>query len=224
MRYTKYAYNKKNKNNFLISLVIVIILGSVTGGLLFKLLFKNVCGLINGTNNVDNISTGVVKNNDYEKIFMVVQCGVFKEEENAKELANNLTNYNPFIIEENGVFKVICGIFDNKNDGNKINKALVQKGIEGYLIKFDLSRCNNDLEYEIIKGYIKILNKVAEDDIKSINTKEFKKWVLKNTKKSTNKEVKELVENIQKLPPDINKENNKDILVYLYKFLIKYKI
>ena len=224
MRYTKYVYNKKSKNNFWISLIIVIILGSVTGGVLFKLLFKNVNGLINGTNNVGSISTGAVKDNNYEKIFIAVQCGVFKNEENAKELADSLTNCTPFIIEENGVFKVICGIFYNKNDVNEINKELAKKGIEGYSIKFDLSKCNNDLEYEIIKGYEKILNKVTEENVKSINTKEFKKWVLKNSKKNSNKEIQELIKDIQKLPSDIIKENNNNTLVYLYKFLIKYKI
>lgn len=114
MRYTKYAYNQKSKSNFLISLIIVIILGSVTGGLLFKLLFKNVNGLINGGNNTSNVSTGVVKDTEYKKEFVALQCGVFKNQDNAKVLADSLTGYTPFIIEESGQYKVIAGIFNTK--------------------------------------------------------------------------------------------------------------
>lgn len=224
MRYTKYAYNQKKKSNFLFSLIIVIILGSVTGGLLFKLLFKNVNGLINSKDNTQNVSTGSVKDEDYEKKFIAVQCGVFKNQDNAKTLADSLTGYTPLVIEESGQYKVIAGIFNNKKDVSKINKLLIANGVEGYSIKFDLSKEDNSLKYEIIKAYIKILNKVTEENVKSINTEEFKKWVSENSKGNSNKEITELVKNIESLPQDINKQDNNERLEYLYKFLLKYKI
>ncbi|HEY5524092.1 MAG TPA: SPOR domain-containing protein, partial [Clostridium sp.] len=77
-----------------------------------------------------------------------------------------------------------------------------------------------------IQGYIMIINKLYEKDVKSINTKEFKAWTEDVVAKTSNnnEEIKSLVENIKNLPEEYNKESSKDSVKFLYNILLKYKV
>ena len=106
--------------------------------------------------------------------------------------------------------------------------SLASGNISNFRIKFDMPIKDKGIktEGEIIQGYIMIINKLYEKDVKSINTQEFKAWteeVAANTS-NNNEEIKSLVENIKNLPEEYNKESSKDSLKFLYNILLKYKV
>jgi len=221
MRYTRYDYKKKKGDSIVWWLLLISILSIVIGIGIYNMFFLGV-NKSNGTiSNEKAIST------EDDKVFTAIQCGLYSNEQNAQDLLKTIPEgYGAAIVQQDGKFKVIAGIF-TKEEGEKKSNELASGNISNFKIKFDMSIKDTIIktEGEIIQGYIKIINKVYEKDVKSINTKEFKTWTEEVAEKaSSNEELKLLVENIENLPEEYNKENSKESIKFLYNRLVKYKV
>ena len=225
MRYTRYDYKRKKKSNFLGWLCLVILLSILIGVSVFKIFFGGGESTPEVPGKLSNEK--VVNNTQEVKSYGIVQGGLYSSKDGAESLLTTLpSNYLGFVVEEDGKFKAMAGIFFEENL-EVIMKELTDLSINNFRIKCDIKQDskNNKLKGEIIDGYLKIINKLYEKDVKSYNTSEFKGWVnelIKNLEVNDD-EMKEIVENINLLPDEYKKENGKESLLFLYKILIKNK-
>lgn len=222
MRYTRYDYKKKNNFSFIVPILVVIALGCFIGIILFKVAFKNVNGVINNTNGSTVTANTYEDKKNYK--FIVIQCGVFQNMDNAKQALSTIpSGFNSFVVQENGVYKVMAGIYAKGEESSKIDE-LNRASVINYSIKCDVSDGKDSrLESEIIKGYIKIITKLSDNQVKSINTGEFKKWINQVSNGSNNQNVKNLVEKANALPEQCSIDNVNDLMIFVYNILVKYK-
>lgn len=226
MRYTKYDYRKKNKNKgrVIFPFLIIISLGVVLGIIVFKIFFIGGNSIFNNINSEEAISK-----EEGEKLQLVaIQCGLYEKKENAESALLTIPSSNTkFIIEEDGKFKVMAGIFTMEELDEK-RSELEKNSINNFVLKFKFTEDSIDskIQGEIINGYLKIINKSFNEDIKNINTQEFKIWVEDVSSKSVNKseEIITLLEKINLLPEEYQKENGQEDILYLYNIITKYKI
>jgi hypothetical protein len=229
MRYTKYNYKKKNKNKVLgiLPFIIIISLGIVLGIAMFNLFFIGNNSILNVFNRID--STEAISNEKVSKLtFASIQCGLYEKRENAE---NSLliipSSFSKFIIEEDGKFKVMAGIYGVEELEDK-KSQLENNSIKNFAIKYEFYEDSIDskVEGEIICGYLKIINRTFNDEVKSINTEEFKTWVKEVSDKSINKSeiTQKLLEKINSLPKEYEKEKGEEDIIYLYNIVKEYKI
>lgn len=178
---------------------------------------------------VDNANkeTDNVKGN-INTSFTAIQCGYFAQEGNAKEYFNKISNeYGAFIYNDADKFKVLAGIYKG-NEGQATIDKLTSSGIECAKVEFNLNG-NNAVESQIAgiyDGYLDILNTAFKDDVKSVDTTDFKTWVgeLDEIKDGDKKEVlSDLKKHINELGSEIVKENVSNEIQYLYKVLLNFK-
>lgn len=245
MGYTRYNYKPRKKpgRNFLSIGAIGILLAIVIGLLIGKLIFKpnNVTDSeqtsktkeTEQNNALDNASINASNNvieSENKKRFSMIQCGFYGKKENAEKVLNEIpSTYNKFIIEENGKFRIIAGIYAEDNV-DKVIEKLTKKEIASVKIKcdYELSDSENSMICEIVSGFMKILNELENQQVKSVNTTEFKKWVneLENDSKGEIKsdELKDLKKHIEKLPKELDRNGAKKSLEFMYKMLIKHRV
>ncbi|WP_032120893.1 SPOR domain-containing protein [Clostridium amazonitimonense] len=230
MNYTRYNYKKKKEGNHIIVVFLfgVCIMSVILGSGLSKILIKNK----DDSSESPPDKNIVLKEQDKatlgnEKInFYMVQGGVFSKIENAEENKKKLNElgYDAFIIKDEEKHRVILGIFDEEQS-NTLLKEIKEKGTEITRLGFEINKSNlEDYEIgEIINANIKVLSKLREKDVKSIQTEEIKKWVssLKPIeKKGKNNELLEEVKNFTlSLPEEIKKEELNSYYENNYKFL-----
>lgn len=249
MGYTRYNYKprKKQGGNFFLGGVIIILLAIVIGLLLGKVLFpvgdeenkvivedkeynkENDKINVNAEESKDTeASTGILKK-DEKKEFTIIQCGVYSKIKNAEKALSEIpSSFNKLIIEEKGKFRVIAGIYP-KEKADKISDELNKKKITN--VKINCNYYINDkdekITYEIITGFMKILNKLENTQVRSVNTTEFKKWMSELLKNSNNKienqEIINLKKHIEKLPKELDRKGAKKSLEFIYKMLIKHR-
>lgn len=188
---------------------------------------ENTGGTLEDKSN--NESEAKVEKIKGKEIFMI-QCGYYGKKENAQSALKEIpSSYNKFIIEENKKFRVIAGIY-LETEANKISDELTKKGIANVKIKCNFNRNDkNDLvSYEILTGFMKIINNLENKDVKSIKTTEFKEWTKKlfESKKidKENNELKLLREYIEKLPNELDRKGAEKSLEFIYKILIKHRV
>lgn len=220
MRYTRYEYKRYSKLKFLCS--VVIIGGISIGGGLYasRLIFdKNKATSIEGNVSENNINDKVAESN---MNIVSLQCGYYSKKENADKTISELAAYcTPFIVESEGKFRVIAGIYEESNANEKFNK-LVSNGIDVAKIKLTING-ENDADkkcIEVMDGVFTILNKLDEDDVKSIKTADFKKWIQNIINKddlNKSKKLNLINECINNFPEEINKNNKGEISANIYK-------
>lgn len=228
MRYTKYDYRKKNKNKALVMFpfIIIISLGIVLGAIVFKLFFIGNNSITNIFNDLD--STETVSNEGAGKLSLgTIQCGLFGKKENAESAVLKIpSNYSKFIIEEDGKYKVMAGLYVAEDLEEK-KSELEKSSIENFIVKYEINEDSIDgkVEGEIISGYLKIINKIFNDDVKSINTQEFKSWAKSLSDTNTNKSevIQALLERINSLPEEYQKEKGEEDIIYLYNLVKPYR-
>ncbi|MDQ0148713.1 hypothetical protein ACFO6R_00840 [Eubacterium multiforme] len=246
MGYTRYNYKPKKKpgGNFFLGGVIIILLAIVIGLLLGKVLFpigddKNKATVENKENDKINVNeeenkeretSAEVVNTEEKKIFTIIQCGVYSKKDNAEKSLDEIpSSFNKFIIEEKEKFRVIAGIY-SKEKGDKISEDLGKKKITNVKINCDYSINNKEekITYEIITGFMKILDKLDNTQVRSVNTTDFKKWtsdLLKNpNNKIENEDIEILKKHIEKLPKELDRKGAKKSLEFIYKILIKHRM
>lgn len=234
MKYTRYDLKKRNNNRlfFIVAICGILVLAFVSGTMISNLVIKNGDeGKAVSKNKPNNIAKSVSNEKNSREIdsFAIIQCGVFTDCNNANNLKNKLSSFgNPFIIKENNKNKVFFGIYSNKDSEESIKKLKKNK-IEFSKVIFspDLTNeCNLQI-VQIMDGELQVINKFSSDKVKSVQTKQLKKWCLEL--KNVNKEEKNykllcnLKENIKKLPCDILKSNIEDYNTNLYKNLKTFK-
>ena len=160
--------------------------------------------------------------------FTAIQCGYFAQEGNAKDYFNKISNeYGAFIYNDADKFKVLAGIYKG-DEGQATIDRLTSSGIECAKVEFDLNGINA-IESQvagIYDGYLDILNNAFKDDVKSVDTTDFKTWVgkLDDIKEGDKKEVlSDLKKHINELGSEIVKGDVSNEIQYLYKVLLNFK-
>lgn len=251
MGYTRYNYRprKKPKGNLFTIGIVVVICAIVIGMLMAKYLFKG--DIPNGENNGQktveeqnnntngssgNSSEGTVKDNNSSsnsasKNFVIIQCGYYGKEENAKKVLQDIpSSFNKLIIKDGDKYRIIAGIY-NEESANNMSEELAKKNIDNVKIKcgYETSKDEEAKSYEIINGFMKILNELENEQVKSVNTTEFKKWTKElgqnsNKENVDNDELKSIKEYIEKLPEELEREGAKKALEFIYGILIKHRL
>ncbi|WP_160687262.1 SPOR domain-containing protein [Clostridium sp. C2-6-12] len=219
MRYTRYEYKKFSKLRFLFTVSIITLI-SIGGGLYmsnFAFQEKQIEDSLKPSSKADNA-------NQDEK-FMALQCGYYAKEENAKELLNSISKYcEPFIVEDEGKYRVLAGIY-KEEDGIKKIQEFKANNID--IAKVSLNIQGDKLETqkitEIIDGLLTISNKLEEKEVKSINTSEFKTWAdtVINDGGVKSKKLEDINNYVKALPEEIDKSGNNKNFEELYKLIKK---
>ena len=217
MRYTRYEYKKFSKVKFLCTVSIITLI-SIGGGLY-------VTNIVFEGKQIEDSSkhSSEIKYGNQEERFMVLQCGYYAKEENAKELLNSISKYcEPFIVEDGGKYRVLSGIY-KEEDGVKKIQEFKANNID--IAKVSLSIQDDKVETqkitEVIEGFLTIANKLQEKEVKSIKTSEFKAWADKviNDGGIESKKLEDLNDFVKALPEEIDKANNTKNFQELYKLI-----
>lgn len=119
MRYTRYEYKKSGRLKFICSVVVIVVMSLGGGVYVSNLIFDGKeLQNINGNN---LMQTSVSDNDGKIQNVIALQCGYYTKEENAKELINSLTQYcQPFIVEDDGKYRVMAGLYTEEDGIKKI--------------------------------------------------------------------------------------------------------
>ncbi|MVX65256.1 SPOR domain-containing protein [Clostridium chromiireducens] len=221
MRYTRYEYKRSNKIKFLCSIALIAGV-SIGGGLYLSNVIFNGKEIQSNSSN-SGYSTDVNYESNIQNI-VVLQCGYYSKEENAKELVNSISKYcQPFIVEEDGKFRVLAGIY-KEDDGLKKIEEFKNNNIDVAKVSLNISKDNVDNKkiLEIIDGFLTVRNKLQDNGVKSIKTAEFKEWADKilNDNGSNKSEKLNYIESYMKsLPDEIDKTNSDTNIQQLYKLI-----
>ena len=131
------------------------------------------------------------------------------------------------MVEDSEKYRVSAGIYPLKEGTDKM-ESLKSSGLEVSKMSFLIPDDNNiDKQVAaIIDGYLKVINKLGEADVKSVNTKELKDYVqgLEVIESGDRIEVlNNLKEHIKGLAEDMTKDDVKKEMVFIFQILINYK-
>lgn len=219
MRYTRYEYKKSNKIKFLCSVAIIASI-SIGGGLFISNF------IFDGKQIEDNNRDNLIQRNNEGQVpnLIALQCGYYSKEENAKELITSISKYcQPFIVEEDGKYRVLAGIY-KEEDGLKKIEEFKTNNIDVAKVNINISSNNVESKQiiEIIDGFLTITDKLEDSGVKSIKTTEFKVWadkIITDGSGVKSKKMNDLSNYIKSLPDEINKENRNVSIQELYKLI-----
>lgn len=230
MKYTRYDLNKKNGGNgkMMIFLILIVVAALGVATLLAKFIFSG-----NGGDKIVDvtkpISVSTIDSKDEFVSYTLVQCGYYSKKENAEELKQRLKDkYNVVNILDNEKYRVVTFI-GSAEDAGKIIDKLNSENLNSLKINFQISNkelCNQEIS-GVINGYLQILNKLQEAEVKSVKTDEFKKWVngLTDQKESESFKIYEaLKKNINELPDEITKMDIEKGYTSIFTALNNYKV
>ena len=225
MRYTRYEYKKSGKIKFLCSIAVIASISIGCGLYISTFIFNGKQIQDNNINNSRNSTEGNYQG-EVQKI-IALQCGYYSKEENAKELVTPISKYcQPFIVEEDGKYRVLAGIY-KEEEGLKKLEELKANNIDVAKINFNISSNNEENKQiiEIIDGFLTIVSKLQESEVKSIKTAEFKEWadtVINDGNSIKSKKTDDLSSYVKNLPDEINKANSNTNIQELYKLIKTY--
>ena len=225
MRYTRYEYKKSGKIKFLCSIAVIASISIGCGLYISTFIFNGKQIQDNNINNSRNSTEGNYKG-EVQKI-VALQCGYYSKEENAKELVTSISKYcQPFIVEEDGKYRVLAGIY-KEEEGLKKLEELKANNIDVVKINLNISSNNEENKQiiEIIDGFLTIVSKLQESEVKSIKTAEFKEWadtVINDGNSIKSKKTDDLSSYVKNLPDEINKANSNTNIQELYKLIKTY--
>lgn len=224
MRYTKYQYKKKKNGMSFFTSILIMIVGAGAIGLIIGTVIFNTIGPSIKPKSQGGTETSVT----IKEVFQTIQCGYFSKEENANKILNSIgKNYNSFIANDAGKFRVLAGVFTDDATADKILTELKGQGVEATKMKFTLNE--GDVVQKqvsaIADGYFEIVATLKDDEVKAVATGDFKEWT-KKLPEITEGEKKEVVsefkKHIDELPTELKKENLTDELKYIYTILINF--
>lgn len=215
MRYTRYEYKKQGKVKFVMSVVLVATVSIGSGLYISKFLFS--------TKETSNMTQVTQKQNEtvQSQGIMALQCGYYSKKENADISIPTISSYcQPFVVEENGNYRVIAGLYDDELGMKKLDE-LKGKGID--VAKVSIQIPTDTLEgkkiFQIVEGFLQITSKFEESDVKSVKTADFKTWVdgiIKDGNSIQSEKLKDIQSYVQSLPDEISKSNSADSVQSLY--------
>ena len=216
MRYTRYEYKKHGKLKFLASVILVTTVSIGSGLYISRFLFstKETSG--------NTVQMPQNKNESFQSQgVMALQCGYYSKKENADVCIPTISSYcQPFIVEENGNYRVIAGIYDDESGTKKLDE-LKNKGIDVAKVSIDIPTDTPEGKkiLQIVEGFIQITNKLEENDVKSIKTEEFKSWadnIIGDGDNGKSEKLKNLKNYVDSLPEEITKSNSTNAVQSLY--------
>ena len=209
MRYTRYEYKKQGKIKFVMSVVLVATVSIGSGLYISKFLFS--------TKETSNMTQVTQKQNEtvQSQGIMALQCGYYSKKENADISIPTISSYcQPFVVEENGNYRVIAGLYDDELGMKKLDE-LKGKGID--VAKVSIQIPTDTLEgkkiFQIVEGFLQITSKFEESDVKSVKTADFKTWVdgiINDGNSIQSEKLKNIQSYVQSLPDEISKSNSAD--------------
>lgn len=215
MRYTRYEYKKQGKIKFVMSVVLVATVSIGSGLYISKFLFS--------TKETSNMTQVTQKQNEtvQSQGIMALQCGYYSKKENADISIPTISSYcQPFVVEENGNYRVIAGLYDDELGMKKLYE-LKGKGID--VAKVSIQIPTDTLEgkkiFQIVEGFLQITSKFEESDVKSVKTADFKTWVdgiINDGNSIQSEKLKNIQSYVQSLPDEISKSNSADSVQSLY--------
>lgn len=215
MRYTRYEYKKQGKIKFVMSVVLVATVSIGSGLYISKFLFS--------TKETSNMTQVTQKQNEtvQSQGIMALQCGYYSKKENADISIPTISSYcQPFVVEENGNYRVIAGLYDDELGMKKLDE-LKGKGID--VAKVSIQIPTDTLEdkkiFQIVEGFLQITSKFEESDVKSVKTADFKTWVdgiINDGNSIQSEKLKDIQSYVQSLPDEISKSNSADSVQSLY--------
>ena len=216
MRYTRYEYKKHGKLKFMASVILVVTVSIGSGLYISSFLFssKETSGNTVQTLQKENESL-------QSQGVMALQCGYYSQKENADVCISTISSYcQPFIVEENGNYRVIVGIYDDQSGMKKLEE-LKSKGIDVAKVSIDMATDTPEGKkfLQVVEGFIQITNKLEESDVKSIKTAEFKSWadnIINDGDDIQSEKLKNLKSYIDSLPDEISKSNSANAVQSLY--------
>lgn len=165
-------------------------------------------------------NSGEVLGEQYK--FYVMQCGVFKVQENANKVLETLKLYGrPFTDSQGELTKIYFGVFTEETYG-LAEDILKGKGIDTskVTITVPVEDLSTGQMCKIIDNLIQIMNKTYESGVKSINTADIKGWVSQleevNDTMKDYESVKDLKNYIQNLPEVVDKNSFEDGMKLIY--------
>ena len=225
MRYTRYEYKKYGKVKFIVKVVLVVVVSIGSGLYISRFIFSG--------KNIPDSSVSTSQNvlqNDSETVqdeeIMALQCGYYSKKENADICIPTISSYcHPLIVEEDGKYRVIAGIYD-KESGNKKIDELKSKGIDVAKIKIDMKQdtIEDKKVFQIVEGFLAITDKLEESDVKSIKTAEFKNWadsIINDGKSNNSERLNNIQSYVNSLPDEITKSNTSNSTEVLYTLIKK---
>lgn len=234
MKYTRYDIRKRNNSTagLVIITIMILILAYIIGSVISNLFLKNgkSAAFNHEVSQTQNKGETISKKNgsiSSEVLFIALQGGKFTQKSNADEEIEILKPFgNPFIIEEEGKYKVMLGIF-SADQAKDVCKILSDNNIENSKMNFTVKQsdlCDKEI-LEILNGYTEVLTALRGKNVKAVQTEEFKKWCssLKNTDdKSKNIQIlNELKGKVKNMPKEIQKQNTSEYYIYIYSILKK---
>ncbi|WP_058229638.1 hypothetical protein [Clostridium butyricum] len=215
MRYTRYEYKKQGKIKFVMSVVLVATVSIGSGLYISNFLFS--------TKETSNMTQVTQKQNEtvQSQGIMALQCGYYSKKENADISIPTISSYcQPFVVEENGNYRVIAGLYDDELGMKKLDE-LKGKGID--VAKVSIQIPTDTLEgkkiFQIVEGFLQITSKFEESDVKSVKTADFKTWVdgiINDGNSIQSEKLKDIQSYVQSLPDEISKSNSADSVQSLY--------
>ncbi|SHI49496.1 Sporulation related domain-containing protein [Clostridium cavendishii DSM 21758] len=233
MKYTRYDFNKgkNNSNRFGIIVILMVVIALVIGTLIAKFLFLGQGSpekiKVEKPNSIQ-AEDSKTQSKDGVENYSIVQCGYYSKKENADDLKNKLKDkYDIFILNEGDKYRAISFI-GKPEDATKLLEKLTTENITATKINYKIDKsasCNLEIA-GMISGYLEIISKLNDKDVKSVKTEDFKKWAdtLKGEASGANyKTYKELQDTIKNLPKEITKAENDKSYSDIFKALNVFK-
>ena len=232
MKYTRYDYRRKkeDKTAAIVMFISIVLTAVLLGTTLSSLFIKGSGGAV-PKENKDSVSEKVQETNAVESntstSFIVIQGGYYGVKDNAEAQKEKLkVVVNPFMIEDNGKYRVLAGIF-NISEYEKVVKKIEENGLDKAKITYDVE-VNDQSVYqitEIIKGHLKILTTLIDSTVTAVKTEDFKTWIgtLSNTEEKNQhyQLLDEYKKYINSLPEEITKEKVEENYTYIYEVIKK---
>ncbi len=229
MRYTRYNYEKKNNKfkNLIFAFAMLLLLALGVGTGMSKLLFKDGGNrsLIPNLKNAEDTSKDTAKSNESVS-YAIFQGGYYSKKEGAEETNNK---FDSFVVQDGDKFRVIITVVKDE-EAEKISEDLKKDSISfiknnANIKKDDL--CNDEIA-ESVEALMQFTKKFNEPQVKSIKTAELKKWSsdLKKPEKDASNigTLEEINKYIQAMPEEFKKENQKELTIFIYNIVAKFKI
>lgn len=233
MRYTRYNYEKKNNKikNVILAFAILLLLALGVGTVMSKVLFKdggNISLIPNIKKPEDTLNNNT--SNSGGENYVVFQGGYFSKKESAEETNNKFKDkYNSFVIQDGDKFRVIITVVKGE-EAEKVSEVLKKDSMTFIKTNVSIKKedlCNDEI-IESIEALMKCNVKLSEPQVKYIETTELKKWsseLKKPEAASKNLGVlEEINKYIQSMPEVFKRENQKELIIFIYNIVAKFKV
>ena len=231
MKYTRYDYRRKkeDKMSFVVIMLSIVLAAVLIGTLLSNMFLKTGDkGKTENGGETGGVQEKRVKNKDNIYEFILVQSGFYQKKDNAdlqKEKLNTATI--PFMVEEEGSFRIFAGIF-NKSEYEKLKSKLDQQGLANSKVTYEVDTTDRTINIlvEIMKGHLQILNALSQSNAASVKTEEYKEWLKKETEKldknSKNYNLaEEYIAYINSLPAEVDSSKVEEGYLHIYNIILK---